>query len=104
MPCALMRYTITKKDTSEIKKKKRIKTNIKALTVMNEMEGMHYDGDIHYIMTTVPECKGKKNKVTYTKKTVEIKDNKTVIKKEKKTVNLSKQVQVMLVTDKSNMD
>ena len=104
MPCALMRYTITKKGTSEIKKKKRIKTNIKALTVMNEMEGMHYDGDIHYIMTTVPECGNKKNTVTYTKKTVETKDDKTVTKKEKRTVKLSKQVQVMFMTDKSNMD
>ena len=104
MPCALMRYTITKKDTSEIKKKKRIKTNIKALTVMNEMEGMHYDGDIHYIMTAVPECGDKKNTVTYTKKKVETKDNKIVIKKEKRIVNLSKQVQVMFETDKSNMD
>ncbi len=104
MPCALMRYTITKKGTSEIKKKKRIKTNIKALTVMNEMEGMHYDGDIHYIMTAVPECGDKKNTVTYTKKKVETKDNKIVIKKEKRIVNLSKQVQVMFETDKSNMD
>ena len=71
---------------------------------MSEMEGMHYDGDIHYIMTAVPAYGKKINTVNYIKKTVEVKDDKTVTKKEKRTVKLSKQVQVLFETDKSNMD